>query len=175
MGGVRKEDACHVTYTKSTTSRGFVGTCVPMPRLRTLRNPSSTPRPHPLYPDTRSRRGLSSSTFANRSITSYASPPFAFASRASVSLGTPKHIFRSFGILSVAAVVPTSTSPSNRSISTRRQNGDTIATRADKESGAASSTSSIFDSLVVHRRVWNVVLDFQSRRTLEGCGTPCER
>ena len=119
---VRKEDACHVTYTKSTTSRGFVGTCVPMPRLRTLRNPSSTPRhvtyakfnhvtwfcgyvrthasrtdfaksvthtlpTPPLHPDdARSTRGPSSGTFANRSTTSYTSPPFAFASRASVSL-----------------------------------------------------------------------------------------
>ncbi|OCB89366.1 hypothetical protein A7U60_g3456 [Sanghuangporus baumii] len=94
-------------------------------------------------PGARLRRGLSSSSSANRSITSYAAPPFAFASRASVSLRTPKHIFRSFGILSVAAVVPTS--PSNRSSSIRRQTGDEIATRADKESGTGSS-SSIFDS-----------------------------
>ncbi|KAL5485325.1 hypothetical protein ACEPAI_7967 [Sanghuangporus weigelae] len=94
-------------------------------------------------PGARFRRGLNSSNSANRSITSYAAPPFAFASRASVSLRTPKHIFRSFGILSVAAVVPTS--PSNRSSSTRRKTGDEIATRVDKESGTGSS-SSIFDS-----------------------------
>lgn len=32
--------------------------------------------------------------------------PFQFADRASVSLRTPKHFFRTFGILSIAAVLP---------------------------------------------------------------------
>lgn len=32
--------------------------------------------------------------------------PFQFADRASVSLRTPKHFFRSFGVLSIAAVLP---------------------------------------------------------------------
>ncbi|KAI0820017.1 hypothetical protein BC628DRAFT_1423328 [Trametes gibbosa] len=34
-------------------------------------------------------------------------PPFHFVSRASVSLRTPKHVFYSFGILTIAAVYPT--------------------------------------------------------------------
>lgn len=34
------------------------------------------------------------------------SEPFQFADRASVSLRTPKHFFRSFGVLSIAAVLP---------------------------------------------------------------------
>ena len=35
------------------------------------------------------------------------SSPFHFVSRASVSLRTPKHVFYSFGVLTIAAVYPT--------------------------------------------------------------------
>jgi hypothetical protein len=34
-------------------------------------------------------------------------PPFRFANRATVSLRTPKHVFHSFGIMTIAAVLPT--------------------------------------------------------------------
>ena len=101
---VRKEDACHVTYAKFnhvTWFYGYVRTHAS--RTDFAKSVTHTLPTPPLHPDdARSTRGPSSGTFANRSITPYASPPFAFASRASVSLRTPKHIFRSFGILSVA-------------------------------------------------------------------------
>ncbi|KAF8894133.1 hypothetical protein BD779DRAFT_978147 [Infundibulicybe gibba] len=41
------------------------------------------------------------------------SSPFHFANRASVSLRTPKHVFHSFGILTIAAIVPTAKSRNN--------------------------------------------------------------
>ncbi|KAJ3525277.1 hypothetical protein NM688_g8426 [Phlebia brevispora] len=43
------------------------------------------------------------------------SPPFLFANRAAVSLRTPKHVFYSFGIMTIAAVLPSGAS--NRSSS----------------------------------------------------------
>ncbi|EJD02831.1 uncharacterized protein FOMMEDRAFT_20078 [Fomitiporia mediterranea MF3/22] len=89
------------------------------------------------------RRGPSS-FHKNRSITAISSPPFPFASRASVSLRTPKHIFRSFGIFSIAAVVPTSSS--HRSSPIRGQRGDESATRTDRDGASNASTALISDS-----------------------------
>ncbi|KAF8161027.1 hypothetical protein B0H34DRAFT_795869 [Crassisporium funariophilum] len=43
------------------------------------------------------------------------SPPFHFANRASISLRTPKHVFHSFAIFTVAAMVPLSQSNSSDS------------------------------------------------------------
>ncbi|KAI5120340.1 hypothetical protein M0805_009416 [Coniferiporia weirii] len=96
-------------------------------------------------PDLLSKRGPSNS-LKHRAISAYASPPFAFANRASVSLRTPKHIFRSFGILSIAAVVPSS--PSNRLSSSvnRIQHSDEDATREDKDGDPGAYASLICDS-----------------------------
>ena len=89
--------------------------------------------------------GLSGSFSKYRSpLSSYASPPFAFANRASVSLRTPKHMFRSFGIFSVAAVVPASNlSSSSRSSRVDRaqqsqQQGDDESTTCDRQSHTQS-------------------------------------
>lgn len=87
-------------------------------------------------------------TFKHRPLTSYASPPFAFANRASVSLRTPKHMFRSFGIFSVAAVVPSS----NVSLASARSRRDrTQQTQQDDEyasnsGGRSDTTSSLWES-----------------------------
>ncbi|KAH8119071.1 hypothetical protein DFH11DRAFT_1502066 [Phellopilus nigrolimitatus] len=92
-------------------------------------------------PDVRSRRGQSN-FLKQRSTSAYASPPFPFASRASVSLRTPKHIFRSLGILSIAAVV---SSPANRSLANRTQRVEGTA-RVDKNDGCSAYASLISDS-----------------------------
>lgn len=83
-------------------------------------------------PDARTRRGLSSS-LKHRSIND--SSPFAFANRASVSLRTPRHVYRSFGILSIAAVVPPHSSHRSPTSTTRRAN-DAINAREDNAEGA---------------------------------------
>ena len=52
-------------------------------------------------------------------------PPFHFANRAAVSLRTPKHVFYSFGIMTIAAVLPSGTSrrSSNKGILAHQQGG----------------------------------------------------
>lgn len=82
------------------------------------------------------RRGLSNS-HKHRSVT-YASPPFAFANRASVSLRTPKHMFRSFGVLSIAAVIPTSSKHSRQDKS--QDDGDGVSFTTDDDNVHESST-----------------------------------
>lgn len=56
---------------------------------------------------TRSRQTLQKGTSSYDS-----TPPFRFTSRATVSLRTPKHVFYSFGIMTIAAVLPTGRSGS---------------------------------------------------------------
>lgn len=53
------------------------------------------------------------------------SPPFHFANRAAVSLRTPKHVFYSFGIMTIAAVLPSGASnrSSNKGLLTHQQSG----------------------------------------------------
>ncbi|THH08304.1 hypothetical protein EW145_g2800 [Phellinidium pouzarii] len=80
----------------------------------------------------------------HRASDTYASPPLAFANRASVSLRTPKHIFRSLGILSIAAVVPQT--PLNRSSINGTQRTDGNATREDKDEEPSAYASLISDS-----------------------------
>ena len=53
--------------------------------------------------------------------------PFHFVSRASVSLRTPKHVFHSFGILTVAAVYPAGR-PSSRGNSHHAIHTDNLST-----------------------------------------------
>ncbi|GJE97733.1 hypothetical protein PsYK624_139540 [Phanerochaete sordida] len=55
----------------------------------------------------RSRQALQKGTSSYDS-----TPPFRFTSRATVSLRTPKHVFYSFGIMTIAAVLPTGRSGS---------------------------------------------------------------
>lgn len=73
----------------------------------------------------------------------YSSQPFSFANRASISLRTPKHIFRSMGIVSVAAVV--SPSSVHRSSANRTQHVDEGATRQDHD-GCSSTPSANWDT-----------------------------
>ncbi|KAI0786736.1 hypothetical protein C8Q75DRAFT_734665 [Abortiporus biennis] len=47
-------------------------------------------------------------------------PPFHFVNRASVSLRTPKHVFHSFGILTVAAILPTGVRSRNHNVNGSR-------------------------------------------------------
>ena len=64
--------------------------------LRSLRSPNGT--------DKGNNKGHM--TRGSRVAAAAASSPFHFANRASVSLRTPKHVFHSFGVCTIAAVVP---------------------------------------------------------------------
>lgn len=54
------------------------------------------------------RRNNTSSALHNKLGRSYSdsASPFHFVNRASVSLRTPKHVFHSFGVFTIAAIVP---------------------------------------------------------------------
>ncbi|KAI0085074.1 hypothetical protein BDY19DRAFT_997142 [Irpex rosettiformis] len=56
-----------------------------------------------------------------KNLDSFSSQPFHFVNRAAVSLRTPKHVFYSFGIMTIAAVLPTGTT--NRSGATSQTDG----------------------------------------------------
>lgn len=90
-----------------------------------------------------------------------ASSSIAFANRASVSLRTPKHLFRSFGIMSVAAVLPVTSSKR----AALKRGSDAKAARDDGEGGGNEDTSLVAESWffgVFGMWFWMINLNFES-------------
>jgi hypothetical protein len=63
----------------------------------------------------------------NGSIPDQPLPPFHFADRASISLRTPKHVFHSFGVFTIAAMIPATKSDGPTSARSLYRDGSAIS------------------------------------------------